>query len=300
MFESIVSDVVNKSIDNFSVTGIENLDQTKGYLFISNHRDITLDSALLNLSLHKNNLNTTNNAVGNNLLSEKWASDLMRLNKSFIIDRSDKSKREIYKSLNLASEFMNETILKNNHSVWIAQKQGRSKDGNDYTDPSVIKMIHLHARKKIPVHEYLNSLNIIPISISYEKDPNDITKTNELYLTNLNKKYTKEPKEDLKSIAEGIRGQKGDVNLHIGSVMEFTTDSYEDCSDQITTEIKRSYKLHATNYAAALMQGKKVTIDSFNENQIDDAIQYLNRRMLLISEEMQPYFLNQYSNPTNV
>jgi hypothetical protein len=161
-------------------------------------------------------------------------------------------------------------------------------------------MIHLHARKRIPVHEYLNSLNIIPISISYEKDPNDITKTNELYLTNLNKKYTKEPKEDLKSIAEGIRGQKGDVNLHIGSVMEFTTDSYEDCSDQITTEIKRSYKLHATNYAAALMQGKKVTIDSFNENQIDDAFQYLNRRMSLISEEMQPYFLNQYSNPTNV
>jgi 1-acyl-sn-glycerol-3-phosphate acyltransferase len=300
MFESIVSDVVNKSIDNFSVTGIENLNQTKGYLFISNHRDITLDSALLNLSLHKNNLNTTNNAVGNNLLSEKWASDLMRLNKSFIIDRSDKSKREIYKSLNLSSEFINETILKNNNSIWIAQKQGRSKDGNDYTDPSVIKMIHLHARKKIPVHEYLNSLNIIPISISYEKDPNDITKTNELYLTNLNKKYTKEPKEDLKSIAEGIRGQKGDVHLHIGSVMEFTTDSYEDCSDQITTEIKRSYKLHATNYAAALMQGKKVTIDSFNENQIDDAIQYLNRRMLLISEEMQPYFLNQYSNPTNV
>ena len=82
--------------------------------------------------------------------------------------------------------------------------------------------------------------------------------------------------------------------------MRFTTDSYEDCSDQITTEIKRSYKLHTTNYAAALMQGKKVTIDSFNENQIDDAIQYLNRRMSLISEEMQPYFLNQYSNPTNV
>ena len=82
--------------------------------------------------------------------------------------------------------------------------------------------------------------------------------------------------------------------------MGFTTDSYEDCSDQITTEIKRSYKLHATNYAAALMQGKKVTVDSFNENQIDDAIQYLNRRMSLISEEMQPYFLNQYSNPTNI
>tara|TARA_Y100000748_G_scaffold150764_1_gene126069 strand:- start:80 stop:1192 length:1113 start_codon:yes stop_codon:yes gene_type:complete len=296
MFESIVSDVVNKSIDNFSVTGVENLDQTKGYLFISNHRDITLDSALLNLSLHKNNLNTTNNAVGNNLLSEKWASDLMRLNKSFIIDRSDKSKREIYKSLNLSSEFINETILKNNNSIWIAQKQGRSKDGNDYTDPSVIKMIHLYARKKIPVNEYLNSLNVIPVSISYEKDPNDLRKTKELYFTDLNKKYIKEPKEDLMSISEGIRGSKGNVHLNIGSVIDFKTDSYEDCSDQITAEIKKSYKLHATNYAAALIQGKKVNIDEFNAKEIDDAIQYLNERMLLISDEMQPYFLNQYSN----
>ena len=300
MFESVVSDVVNKSIDNFSVTGIENLDPMKGYLFISNHRDITLDSALLNLYLHKNNLDTTNNAVGNNLLSEKWASDLMRLNKSFIIDRSDKSKREIYKSLNLSSEFINETILKNNNSIWIAQKQGRSKDGNDYTDPSVIKMIHLHARKKIPVNEYLNFLNVIPVSISYEKDPNDLRKTKELYFTDLNKKYIKEPKEDLMSIAEGIRGYKGNVHLHIGSVINFKNDSYDDCSYQITTEIKRSYKLHATNYAAALIQGKKVNIDNFDENEIEDAIQYLNERMALISDEMQPYILNQYSNPTNI
>ena len=300
MFESIVSDVVNKSIDNFSVTGIENLDLSKGYLFISNHRDITLDSALLNLSLHKNKLNTTNNAVGNNLLSEKWASDLMRLNKSFIIDRSDKSKREIYKSLNLSSEFINETILKNNNSIWIAQKQGRSKDGNDYTDPSVIKMIHLYARKKIPVNEYLNSLNVIPVSISYEKDPNDLRKTKELYFTDLNKKYIKEPKEDLMSISEGIRGSKGNVHLNIGSVIDFKTNSYEDCSDQITAEIKKSYKLHATNYAAALIQGKKVNIDEFNVKEIDDAIQYLNERMLLISDEMRPYFLNQYSNSINI
>ena len=109
-FESIVNNVVENSIKNFTVNGIENLNPNTGYLFVSNHRDITLDSALLNLTLHKNNLGTTNNAVGNNLLSEKWASDLMRLNKSFIIDRSDKSKREIYQSLNLASEFIWDSI----------------------------------------------------------------------------------------------------------------------------------------------------------------------------------------------
>ena len=128
LFESIVSNVVNQSINSLSVSGLENLDKNKGYLFISNHRDITLDSALLNLKLHQNGFQTTNNAVGNNLMTESWASDLMRLNKSFIIDRSDKSKKDIYKSLMLASEFICNSILNKNESVWIAQKQGRSKE----------------------------------------------------------------------------------------------------------------------------------------------------------------------------
>ena len=110
-FESIVVDVVNKTVDNFSIEGIENIKIGKGYLFLSNHRDITLDSALLNLKLHQSGINTTNNAVGNNLMNEKWASDLMRLNKSFIIDRSGKSKKDIYKSLHLASEFIINSIF---------------------------------------------------------------------------------------------------------------------------------------------------------------------------------------------
>ena len=295
MFENIVTDVVEKSINEFTYSGLENISSNKSYLFISNHRDITLDSALLNLVLHQNNLNTTNNAVGNNLLSEKWASDLMRLNKSFIIDRSDKTKREIYKSLNLASEFIHESISNKNESIWIAQKQGRSKDGNDYTDPSVIKMIHLNARKKIPINKYLNSLNVVPVSISYEKDPNDVRKANELYLTDLNQEYIKEPKEDLISIAEGIRGQKGNVHLHVGKVINFTNDSYEQCSDEITLAIKSEYKNHATNYAAAIIQGKNTNMGSFSNHDIDRAVNYLTAKTNEMPEEMQAYFLTQYS-----
>ena len=295
-FEAVVSEVIKNSIKKFSITGIENLNPNKGYLFIANHRDITLDSALLNFTLHQNNLKTTFNAVGNNLLSEKWASDLMRLNKSFIIDRSDKSKRDIYKSLNLASEFIFNKIVNNNDSVWIAQKQGRSKDGDDYTDPSVIKMIHLNARKKLPINNYLNSLNLIPVSISYEKDPNDLLKAKEMYLTDLNQKYIKERKEDMESIFQGISGSKGDVHLNIGKVMSFNTDSYEECSDQITEAIKQSYHLHSTNYAAAVIQGKSNKNNRFSPEEINDAIEYLENRMSLIPEDMRPYFLNQYSN----
>ena len=297
LFEGIVSGIVQQSINKFSIEGIKNLDSEKGYLYISNHRDITLDSALLNLTLHQNNLKTTYNAVGNNLLSEKWASDLMRLNKSFIIDRSDKSKRDIYKSLNLASEFIFNAIKNKNESVWIAQKQGRSKDGNDYTDPSVIKMIHLNSRKKIPVYQYLNSLNVVPVSISYEKDPNDLLKAKELYLTDLNQKYTKDRKEDMESISDGITGDKGDVHLSIGKIINFESDSYDDCSNQITKAIKDSYKLHPTNYAAAIIQGKDNLNNSNDLDKIDDAIQYLENRIKLLPEDMQSYLLNQYSNP---
>ena len=300
LFEGIVSDIVKQSINQFTIDGIEKLDASKGYLFIANHRDITLDSALLNLALHQNNLKTTYNAVGNNLLSEKWASDLMRLNKSFIIDRSDKSKRDIYKSLNLASEFIFNAIKNKNESVWIAQKQGRSKDGNDYTDPSVIKMIHLNARKKMSVNEYLNSLNIVPVSISYEKDPNDLLKAKELYLTDLNQEYIKDRKEDMESISEGIIGQKGDVHLSIGNIINFESDSYDDCSNLITNAIKDSYKLHATNYAAAIIQGIDAPKNSFDLDKIDLAIEFIEEKLNLIPEEMHKYLLKQYSNPLEI
>jgi len=297
LFEGIVSNVVKTTVNNFSVSGINKLDPKKGYLFISNHRDITLDSALLNLSLHQNNFKTTYSAVGNNLLNEKWASDLMRLNKSFIIDRSDKSKKDIYKSLTLASDFIFDKIRIQNESIWIAQKQGRSKDGNDYTDPSVIKMIHLNSRKKVPVDQYLNSLSVVPVSISYEKDPNDLLKARELYLTDLNQTYIKEPKEDLQSISDGIRGTKGDVFLNIGDEINFNTDAYEACSDKITKEIKDLYKPHATNYAAAIIQGKKTNENIYSADDIDGAIEYLKNRMKTIPEDMHPYLLNQYANP---
>jgi 1-acyl-sn-glycerol-3-phosphate acyltransferase len=296
LFESIVSNIVTQSINTLSVSGLENLDKNKGYLFISNHRDITLDSALLNLKLHQNGFQTTNNAVGNNLMTESWASDLMRLNKSFIIDRSDKSKKEIYKSLNLASEFICNSILSKNESVWIAQKQGRSKDGIDFTDPAVLKMIHLSKRKLLRIDECFNNLNVVPVTISYEKDPNDLLKTRELYLTSVNSKYQKEPREDLLSIADGIRGQKGNVHLSIGSKMTFISDSYDDIALELTKEIKSSYKIHSTNIAACLIQGIETPNHTFSNEEIDNAMQYLKERMHTIQDDMHSFYLNQYSN----
>lgn len=295
IFEGIVNNIVQTTIDNFSVSGIDNLDKNKSYLFISNHRDITLDSALLNLTLHQNGFNTTNNAVGNNLLSEKWASDLMRLNRSFIIDRSDKSKKDIYKSLFLASEFISMSLKDKNESIWIAQKQGRSKDGIDFTDPSVLKMIHLSDRKT-NIDEFFNSLSVVPISISYEKDPNDLLKAKELYLTSMNTEYTKEPKEDLQSIADGITGDKGNVHLSIGEVIHFDDNCYEASAKLITDQINDLYKCHATNEAACVIQGLPLNESKFSEEEIENAMSYLKERLHSVEDSMQPFFLKQYSN----
>jgi hypothetical protein len=229
-------------------------------------------------------------------MNEKWASDLMRLNKSFIIDRSGKSKKDIYKSLHLASEFIIHSILNDSQSVWIAQKQGRSKDGIDFTDSAVLKMIHLNARKNTSVSEFFNNISLIPVAISYEKDPNDLIKAKELYLTSINSVYEKEPREDLLSISDGITGNKGNVHLYIGKPMKFESDSYDDIAALITNKIKTSYKNHSTNIAACIMQGINVPNHEFTENEIDEAMEYLNQRMHLIPEEMHPFLLKQYSN----
>ena len=158
IFKSLMENVVQESISTFSVNGLENLNQNNSYLFISNHRDISLDAALLALNLYQSGFKTFNIAVGNNLMEETWASDLFRLNKSFIIQRSGGTKKEIYSGLMLASQFIHKSIFNDNDSVWIAQKQGRAKDGIDETDPALLKMIHLTERKSESISNYFNSL----------------------------------------------------------------------------------------------------------------------------------------------
>ncbi|MDB4253127.1 1-acyl-sn-glycerol-3-phosphate acyltransferase, partial [Gammaproteobacteria bacterium] len=224
IFENLVSNMIDTKTSGFTCNGFENIEPDKAYLYISNHRDITVDPALLNFMLHQNNYKTTNIAVGNNLMSEAWASDLMRLNKSFIIDRTGKSKREIYQGLNLASEYIEDSILDKSEPIWIAQKQGRAKDGIDETDPALLKMIHLIKRKSIRINDYFNSLCFIPVAVSYEFDPNDLFKANELYALKKNQEYIKSDREDLNSIANGISGQKGLVNLNIGPPIIFKED----------------------------------------------------------------------------
>jgi hypothetical protein len=298
IFENLVSNMIDSKTSGFACNGFENIKPNKSYLYISNHRDITVDPALLNFMLHQNNFKTTNIAVGNNLMSEAWASDLMRLNKSFIIDRTGKSKREIYQGLNLASEYIGDSILEKNEPIWIAQKQGRAKDGIDKTDPALLKMIHLINRKSIPISDYFNSLCFIPVAVSYEFDPNDLFKANELYAIKIQQKYIKTDKEDLNSIANGISGQKGLVNLNIGSHIKFIDNSYEACAQLISRSILDLYQLQPSNFAACEIQNIKHTLEcNFSEEQIDFAKEYLETRTKGLEPGIKALLLEQYSNP---
>ena len=298
IFKDLMEKVVKESIASFEVNGLEKLNKNENYLYISNHRDISLDAALLALHLHKSGFRTFNIAVGNNLMEESWASDLFRLNKSFIIQRSGGTKKEIYSGLSLASQFIYQSIFRDNTSVWIAQKQGRAKDGVDATDPAMLKMIHLTERKLQSEASYFNSLKVVSVSISYEYDPNDKLKAKELDLSQSNNEYVKEKDEDLKSIANGIIGMKGNVSINLSEPMKFAeADDYQTISNKITQSIISSYKLHQSNYAACNLLGIDFTQDSYCSEEIAEAEKELNQRVKSLEIGARSKLLEQYANP---
>ena len=299
IFKSLTENVVQESISSFSVNGIENLNQNNSYLFISNHRDITLDAALLALNLYQSGFKTFNIAVGNNLMEEAWASDLFRLNKSFIIKRSGGTKKEIYSGLMLASQFIHKSIFNDNNSVWIAQKQGRAKDGIDETDPALLKMIHLTERKSQSIANYFNSLKVVPVSISYEFDPNDQLKAKEIFLSESNSEYIKEKDEDLRSIANGITGFKGNVNINLSEPMTYDeNDDYQTIAEKITTSIVKKYELHATNLAACNLLNINISEQSkYTFEEIHQAKKNLEDRLKDLEKRVGIKLLEQYANP---
>jgi 1-acyl-sn-glycerol-3-phosphate acyltransferase len=296
IFKDLMDHVIETSTSKLTIEGDEHLDINSSYLFISNHRDIALDAAFLNLLLSRQGHTTFNIAVGNNLMQETWASDLMRLNKSFIIQRSGGSKKEIYSGLALASQFIQETIFDKGESIWIAQKQGRAKDGIDQTDPALLKMIHLAERKSQSIAEYFTSLKVVPVSISYELDPNDQLKAFELAANDGNTPYVKEKNEDLKSIANGVQGFKGHVHITISDPLVPSPDlTYEDLATLITNKIVASYYLHPTNYAAyeMLNPGSRIANGHFDSSHTQE----LSKRLEGLEAGVGSKLLEQYANP---
>lgn len=194
------------------LVGLENIDTAKPYLYISNHRDIILDSAFLCDKLIERGLNTVEIAIGDNLLVFPWIEDLVRVNKSFIVKRG-LSARQVLESSQRLSAYMLHTITDKSQSIWIAQREGRAKDSNDRTQESLLKMFNMSG--KAGFTENLSALNICPLSISYEYDPCDYLKAKEMQQRRDNPDFKKHPQDDLLNMQTGVMGYKGKVVYHI-------------------------------------------------------------------------------------
>ncbi|MGD8417886.1 MAG: glycerol acyltransferase, partial [Pseudomonadales bacterium] len=201
--------------------------------------------------LHKAGYATPEAAVGDNLFSDPVAADLMRLNKSFMIERSVTGKRAAYRALTRTSRYIR-YALDARHSVWIAQREGRAKDGFDRTDPALLKMLALAWRKEVAsLGALLELINLVPVAISYELDPCDRLKAHELAVREREGTYRKAPNEDLTSILEGLKGFKGRVHVHFGAPMQGSFDSVDDLAEALDREIVGGLRVFPTQAAAA-------------------------------------------------
>lgn len=294
--EAIQSDVakyllklIEQTTDGFSFDGLDQLDMSKPTLFISNHRDIALDPALVNLALYNSGIGTVEIAIGDNLLSKPWVSDVMRLNKSFIVKRSEKTKRGMLQASRQLSAYIHHTLTEHQHHLWIAQREGRAKDGVDKTNAALISMLLLNKEKQQSIGDYLTELNIVPVSIAYEYDPCDGDKAIELATIEKTGEYQKAEGEDLKSITRGLLGHKGRVHIQFGTPI---TGDYPD-SKAIAADIDRqiitNYRLYETNLAA-----KAKLQDADTEHSV---LSELKSRMQHLSDDQQRWLLAMYANP---
>ena len=290
-----------------TTSGFEHLEKNTSYLFISNHRDILLDTTLLNATLFEHGLVMTASAIGDNLVKKSFLKILAKLNRNFLVLRG-LSPREMLQSSKLLSEYIKQLLLHENRSVWIAQREGRTKDGNDATNPGVLKMLGMASEDK-NVMEYFKKIKIVPVSISYEYDPTDVLKMPQLMAEANNEIYVKEKNEDFQNILSGVLGQKKRIHIHIGKVIDSEIDTIvatEDNSNKqvlalaqaIDDAILTNYKLWPTNFIAYDILHKT---NQYSHLYTENEKSLFERRLEMRIDHDNPVllegFLSMYSNP---
>ena len=303
----VVTKAIEKSITEFTCDGFSALDPKKAYVFVSNHRDIILDTSLLNVALHDNHLSMTASAMGDNLLKKKYLKILAMLNRNIIIYRS-LPPREALEHSKLVSEFIHRCITENHRNVWIAQREGRTKNGDDRTQQGVLKMLTLNTHERVTALQYLKTLNIVPMSISYEFDPTDVLKLPALIAQHNGVEYVKSKKEDFENIIQGLLGQKGRVHISVGQPLYEEIDAIEKAHQHLNKQLQalaecldraihQQYKLFPANYIAYdLLNKTSIYKDYYNEKEFRQFERRMNNRSN--SEDLsQEKFLEMYANP---
>jgi glycerol-3-phosphate O-acyltransferase len=299
--------VLEKSSDGLSTSGFDTLEKNTSYLFISNHRDIILDTSLLNACLFEHGLVMTASAIGDNLVKRDFMNTLAKLNRNFLVQRG-LSPRELLQSSKLMAEYVGQLLLRENRSVWIAQREGRTKDGNDATHSGVLKMLAMGSDES-NLMDYFKKIKIVPVSISYEYDPTDALKMPQLIAEANDEIYIKEKNEDFVTLLSGIIGQKKRIHIHVGDILDKELDKiakdFDNTNKQVQAlaqtiddSILQSYKLWPTNYIAYDLLNKTNMYSNFyTENEKSLFERRLEMKIDENNQLMVESFLAMYANP---
>ncbi len=310
VMSKVVEWVLDHTAHIFSYDGVSNIDKSRGkFLALSNHRDIILDPAITQLVLYRNGIPMTEIAVGDNLITNKFIEYLIRSNRMIKVVRGI-SARELYLSSQMLSKYIRLNITEQKSSIWLAQRQGRTKDGADITEQGLLKMLDMSGTSDF--RKNFEELNIIPMSISYEIEPCDVLKARELLISR-SRKYVKAPGEDLNSILTGIKQQKGNIHLNIGKPLtseEIAVASLCDKNDRyqlirhaVDLRVIEGYKLWKTNYLAYdIINGGDRYADKYTQYDVEWFKDYMEHQLDTVEKELsrddlRDIFLRIYSNP---
>lgn len=297
------------SIKKLSASGFEHLDPNERYLFISNHRDIVLDSAFLNIVLFEHGFDTSQIAIGDNLMMHRISELLFRINKSFVVRRTGTA-RELYSSSLQMSAYIHKLITEKIDSVWIAQREGRAKDGNDRTQVGLLTMLSLSGKKDLKQH--FQNLNIIPVAISYEYDPCGLLKTQEYLNKRADPEFKKSFKQDVDYMLLGIKGQKGRVHFHFGELLndqlevlaeaDNSKKQLELLAEMIDQSIHQNYHLWPVNYIAYdLLHNSNTYNTHYTEQELEWHCRFFEDQVKQLQQDSDDagytYLLTMYANP---
>lgn len=303
--------LVASTTDGLSMDGYGNYNAGVSHVYVTNHRDIVLDASFLNLCFIRANFPITQVAIGNNLLIFDWITDLVKLNRSFIVKR-DVGVRQALEAAKHLSEYIHHTITETGESIWIAQREGRAKDSNDVTQESLVKMLSLAGSGD--ASENLRQLNIMPVAISYEYDPNDYLKVREFLLRRRDPEFKKSQRDDLYSMEIGLLGYKGRVHFQLGECINKSipkglnrAEACHAACELIDKEIHSGYKLFPCNYIAYdEIEGTNEYAQYYNADDVAKFAAYIEKQLAKIDVEdvtaderafMREMMLTMYSNP---
>ena len=305
---SILVDIEKKSTDGITFGAMAQFNPEDRYLFISNHRDIILDAAFLNSIMHKHGFRKTEIAIGDNLLIYDWIETLVRINRSFIVKRNLGIREQLSASKKL-SAYIRYALTRKGESVWIAQREGRTKDGNDQTQPALLKMLNMSNDGSLL--EGFFELNIVPMAISYEIEPCGISKVEEMLKRKYNPDFVKTQQDDLNSMANGFMLPKGRIHFSFGNPLNYKlvelirgknlNDSIQAITEYIDKRIYFNYKLWPNNYVAYdLLLGENKHESQYSPEEKKTFTDRMNSEILSLEfnpGEARELYLQMYANP---